>query len=98
MIDFEVKGLKIEVTCDNIKIHDSFKIKKKKDIKECVKEIIHKAPLYKSKRSVNSMVREWKAHNRFYNIGILKSKSGDCDLEAKQFFLIKLFYLIFGSF
>ena len=31
-------------------------------------------------RSFDSYVREWKAHNRLYKLGLFKSHTKDCDL------------------
>lgn len=66
MVEFQVNKLTVQVTPYNIKIIDSYKITNKKQMKEILKEIIEKAPLFKSKRSVRSMVREWKTHNKCY--------------------------------
>lgn len=98
MIDFEVKGLKIEVSPNNIKIYNSYKIKKKKEMKECITEILYKAPLYNTKRSINSLVREWRTHNIFYNRGWFLSHTKDCDLESNEKLYRRFFYYIIGRF
>lgn len=98
MIDFEVKGLQVQVSPFNIKIYDSWKIKKKKEMKECIIEILYKAPIYNTRRSVNSMVREWRTHNIFYNHGWLLSHTKDCDLESNEKLYRRFFYNIFGRF
>lgn len=98
MIEFEVKGLKIQSFPDNIKIIDSYKIKDKKLIKEAVIEILEKAPMYFSNRTVRSLVREWKAHNRLYEWGLFVSHTKDCDLEAKESLFKRFFYFFLGRF
>ena len=98
MIEFEVKGLLIKSFPDNIKIIDSYKLKNKKEIKEAVIEILEKAPMYLSNRTVNSLVREWRAHNILYNWGLFISHTKDCDLEAKESLFRRFFYFFLGRF
>lgn len=98
MIDFEVNGLKIEVTPTNIKIIDSWKITKRKVMKEMIKEILYKAPIYSTKRSIGSLVREWRSHNIMYNIGWFIRHTKDCDLESNEALYRRFIYFIMGRF
>lgn len=98
MIDFEVNKLKIEVTADNIKIIDSWKITKKKEMREMIEEILYKAPIYTTKRSVSSLVREWRSHNIMYNIGWFTRHTKDCDLESNEALYRRVIYFIMGRF
>ena len=98
MVEFEVKGLKVQVSPENIRIFDSYKIKTKKEIESFLKEVFEKAPIYKTKRTMGSLIREWKCHNRFYNKGLFISHTKDCDLESKEALYRKFFYFFFGRF
>lgn len=102
MVEFNVNCGKINLTIqaypDNIRIIDSYKINSKKEMKKVIIEVLEKAPLYRTKRSIKSFVREWKCHNRFYNHNILKFRTKDCDFEGRQALYKKIFYLILGGF
>lgn len=98
MVEFKVKGLDVKVFPDNIKIIDSYKIQKRKDIKEAIIEILDKSTLYYTKRSIGSLVREWRCHNRFYNMGLFVSHTKDCDLEAKEALYRRFVYFFLGRF
>ena len=39
---------------------------------------------YQSKRSLKSWIKEWKAHNRLYKLGLFRSHTVDCDLEENE--------------
>ena len=98
MIEFEVKGLNVQVSPENIKVVDSYKIKTKKEMKEFLLEVFKKATIYKTRRTMGSLLREWKCHNRFYKKGILISRTKDCDLESKEALYRRFFYFFFGRF
>lgn len=98
MVEFEIKGLNVQVFPNNIKIIDSYKIKTKKEMKEFLLEVFKKATIYKTRRTMGSLLREWKCHNRFYKKGILISRTKDCDLESKEALYRRFFYFFFGRF
>lgn len=98
MIEFQIDKLHIEVSPYNIKIVDSYKVDNKKYMKECIKKILYIAPIYQTKRSVGSLVREWRAHNVLYKRKWFVSHTKDCDLEAKENILKKIIYFILGIF
>lgn len=98
MVEFEVKGLNVQVSPENIRIVDSYKIKTKKEMENFLKEVFEKAPIYKTKRKMGSLIREWKCHNRFYNKGLFISHTKDCDLESNETLYRRFFYFFFGRF
>ena len=51
---------------------------------------------YRSKRSVESWIREWKAHNRLYRLGLFKEHTKDCDLEENEKWYRRLAYWVIG--
>lgn len=98
MLEFETGGVTVQATPNSIKIIDAYKIHKRKEITEVMRKILQIASIYKTKRSVNSLVNEWRCHNRCYNIGLFTSHTKDCDLESKQHLFMKIIYFIFGMF
>lgn len=98
MIEFEVKKLKVQVFPKNIKVIDSYKIETRKEMREFLTETLEKAPLYYKRRSINSLIREWKTHNRFYKLGLFVSHTKDCDFESDEALYRRLFYFFFGRF
>ena len=90
--------LKYEINSYNLKIIDSYLIKDKVKMEETLKTIFNSYPQFQSERDIKSFIREWKAHNFFYNLHILRYKTKDCDFEAKQKWNYKILYLIFGGF
>ena len=98
MLEFKIGGVVVQATPDSIKIIDSYKIHKRKEIKEAMCKILQIASIYKTKRSINSFVNEWRCHNRCYNIGLFMTHTKDCDLESKQHLFMKIIYFIFGMF
>ena len=98
MVEFEVKGLNVQVFPNNIKIIDSYKIKTKKEMKEFLLEVLKKATIYKTRRTMGSLLREWKCHNRFYDKGLFISHTKDCDLESNEALYRRFFYFFFGRF
>lgn len=81
---------------DNIRINDSYLIcddKDKKEIIDALKKAFMDCP-----RSKESMLREWKVHNAFYQRGWFMKSTKDVDLEYRQTFPIKLIYFIANMF
>lgn len=74
--------MNIIYTGNNTKVIDSYKLNDK-EIKEIVENIINerKKKGLKVTRSKESYIREIKAHNRLYKLGLFKSHTKDTDLE-----------------
>lgn len=80
---------------NNLNIENSYKIKKRYNMK-CV---LHDIEKYHGcsdvfKRSSNSLVEEWAAHNLLYNIGLFKSHTKDVDLNYPQNKMMSLIYKV----
>lgn len=97
MEKIKVLGVNIEYNSANVRILDPYKIKSK-TFMELILEIFKIRTGFVSKRSVNSWVREWKAHNRLYKLGLFKEHTIDCDLEENEKWYRLIAYLIIGSF
>lgn len=84
-----------KINSANIHINNSYLIDKPKDIVNIIsylKDICKNDVL--SKRSVNSLKREWIAHNNLYKLGYKRSRTQDVDLEYPQSFFYKVGYWI----
>lgn len=96
VVEYKGKVYKIHATKDNTTIVDSYQIKKYEDMKQFLLKA--RTALSKDysikKRSLNSMIREWRVHNLLYSFGILKERTGSVDLNIGQPWYIKALYFI----
>ena len=96
-------GNKITVTIDknNIHIHDSYKVKTTESMRFILQLVKYAAAnrgiVYK--RTVQSWLREWEAHNILYKWRIHRSSTQHTDLCEKEsgkrrfaYFMLSLFY------
>lgn len=83
MKEVTIGDIKIKYNEHNIKILNSYKIKDKYLMRFILNDFLA-ITKFKSKRSVNSWIREWKSHNRLYKLGLFKSHTTDCDLEENE--------------
>lgn len=60
-----------------------------------IKEL-RKARRYPVTRTTNSYVREWKGHNRLYNMGLFRNHTKDVDLEENISLWKELLWMILG--
>jgi len=96
MQDITIKGVKIQYDKTNVRIIDSYKVKEK-DMKDILFWFLFKTG-YESKRDIDSWLKEWKAHNRLYKLGLYRSHTVDCDLEEKEAWWRLFVYSIIGRF
>jgi len=47
-------------------------------------------------RSLKSYVREWRAHNRLYKLGLFKSHTKDVDLNVNESIFRRILYFFLG--
>ena len=85
------------VTENNIHIQYSYKMTSKSEMKEVLYAIQHKHPECNTfKRSYDSLIAEWRAHNRLYNWGIKRDHTADVDLNYPLKWYVELAYRIVG--
>lgn len=85
------------VTSNNIHIKDSYDIKKRSEMKEILYAIQYKRPdCNVFKRSYNSMISEWRTHNRLYRLGYKKNRTGSVDLNYPLKWYVEFAYKILG--
>ena len=81
------------VTPTNTHILDSCKVKSKEDMRQYLQAVRDEASpeMAICQRDLESMVREWRSHNLFYNFHVFRSRTKDVDLELKQAWYRELF-------
>lgn len=87
--------MNIEYNKKKTTIYDSYLMKNvSKEVKEIIKERKEKG--YKINRSLNSYIRETKAHNRLYKLGLFKKHTKNTDLEENIKLWKEIVYFIIG--
>ena len=98
--------MKIEVTKNNTHITDSYKVKNKGVMFSILMntriKYSNNSDLAIHKRTLDSMVREWRAHNFLYEIKYKRERTKDVDLDINEpwyrktgYFILSLLYNIF---
>ena len=87
--------VEIEYDAGNVRIVESWRVNNRKAMR-CILEYFREKTGYKSRRSIGSWVREWKAHNRMYRIGWFESHTRDCDLEELESWYRRVVYWFIG--
>lgn len=77
----------------NTHIVDSCLVKTKADMRHFLAQVRETAlPIMAiNQRDMESMVREWRSHNLFYQLHVFRSRTKDVDLELKQTWWRELF-------
>lgn len=87
--------MNIEYNKKKTTIYDSYLMKNvSKEVKEIIKERKEKG--YKTNRTLNSYIRETKAHNRLYKLGLFKNHTKNTDLEENIKLWKEITYFIIG--
>lgn len=91
-----IGGTIIEYDAANIRIIDSYKIRRKENMLEILIWFKLKTNFH-SKRTFDSWIREWKSHNRMYRLGMFRSHTKDCDLEENEKLYRRIIYWFLGG-
>lgn len=89
----------VTVTKDNIHIVDSYKIKKRKDMKlylSYLKNCGRYDYCEVFNRCMFDLVNEWMTHNNLYKIGYEPLRTRDCDLDYSQKWYYCILWFIGG--
>lgn len=95
MKEVEIDGVKIQYDSKNIHIVNSYLVNNKSKM-FTILILFKEVTKYKSKRTLKSWIREWKAHNRLYRVGLFRSHTRDCDLEENEKLHRLIVYQILG--
>lgn len=98
MAETKVRGLKINIYPQELKIFNSYQIKNKNKMKEIIEECLNRDEdeEYQIQRSINSMIKEWKGRNRLYRLRIFRKYTKDCGFKAKRSIWNKIGYFLLG--
>ena len=84
------------IFADRVKIFDAYLVPKARFESE-MNVIRYYHPTCRLwKRSIGSIRREWAAHNLAYNLGIMRDKTADADLDYEPKWYHKLAYGVVG--
>ena len=99
-IPFEGNLIQVEYNNSNIHIFNSYKIKRKRDMKRILMLIrcasFNRGIFYSQKEK--SWIRKWKAHNILYKLGIKKVSTQHTNLYENESKLRKFGYFILSLF
>jgi hypothetical protein len=99
-IPFEGNLIQVEYNSNNIHIFNSYKIKRKRDMKRILMLIryasFNRGIFYSRKEK--SWIREWKAHNVLYKLGIKKVSTRHTDLNENESIFRRFGYFILSLF
>ena len=100
-LKYKDKVIMYNMTKENVHIEDSYKIRNASEMKEILELIGSEALRYciPYERSINSWLREWKAHNYLYDMKYEVARTGSVDLNENEslirrigYFFLALFY------
>lgn len=96
ILNYDQFVLKVHISEECTTIEDSFRIESKKDMIKVIK-LIEDNSTYNDaiyKRTIKSIIREWRTHNLLYSLGIQQKRTRSVDLEINQSKLLKVLYAI----
>lgn len=97
MKKINICNVDIKYNKNKITIIDSYKIKDEVFMYSILYLFLMKTN-YRYKRSIDSWVSEWKAHNKLYNKGLFIIHTKDCDLCDNESIFRKIIYKILEVF
>lgn len=78
-----------------VSIEDSYKVTDEDDMYDILTKFVYETKYYRQ-RNIDSWIKEWKAHNRLYKLGLFRRHTKDCDLEENEKWWRLLAYEIIG--
>ena len=99
MGEFVVNGIRIKysVSADNVHIENSYRVKRVEDMRDILIRI-RASTMYQYKRTDDSWVNEWLAHNWLYSLEYEKERTGSVDLSEKESRWRRLAYNVIALF
>lgn len=92
--------LSYKLTADNLHIDDSYKIRKRKAMQTYLIYIYEYAvthdddySIYK-KRTIKSMIEEWRSHNLLYDLHLFRSRTKDVDINVPSKFWLFMYKVL----
>ena len=91
-----IQGYKIICSTTDMNIINSYQINDITQMKNILIEVLNTTKIYKTQRSMDSLLNEWISHNIFYKLNIYRKHTRDCNFESKQKISIKIIYFVFS--
>lgn len=91
------EGIDYTISPDNIHLESSFKVSKDDFESELVAMCERHPESQVWNRSIDSLKREWAAHNALHAMGIFREQTAHADLNWPQHWLIRLGYAVLGT-
>ena len=87
-------------TATNTHILDSATVRSKEDMRMFLEQVRSQSSpdMAVCRRDLESMVREWRSHNLFYQLHVFRSRTKDVDLELCQTWYRELFCRVVSFF
>lgn len=89
--------MQYKLTKNCLSIFDSYKVTKEKDMITFLTQIRYENP-YKQyiiwRRSIQSLVNEWKAHNLLYNLHLFRSHTQTVDLDDEPWYRRSIYWIL----
>ena len=86
-----------EVSSNNIQLKSSFEVSKEDFERELAAIRAEHPDSLVWNRSMESLKREWAAHNAFHALGLVRKQTADTDLNWPQPWLARVGYSIVGA-
>ena len=87
---YKGEPIMVELSCLNTHIEDSYRFKSRTDMKEILTAIRTRsfsADYAVNKLSLKRQIREWRAHNLLYSLGIARKRTKDVDLNENKWYV-----------
>lgn len=83
-METKVRGLKVFIDEKNIKIMNSYQIKKRKKMKIIIETILEKRKekYYKTNKTIHYYILKWKIMNILYSLHIFRKITSNCKFNA----------------
>ena len=86
-----------EVSSNNIKLKSSYEVSKDDFERELIALRERHPESQVWNRSIDSLKREWAAHNAFHALGLVRKQTADTDLNWPQAWYVRLGYAVAGA-
>ena len=89
-----IQGFDIYCSLTDMNIINSYKVSSIAKMKSILIEALDTTIIYKTNRTMNSLINEWIAHNILYKYNLYRKHTKDCNFESKQKIRVKIVYFI----
>ena len=97
-IHYNKFNISVEIYWDNTHIENSYRIKHRSDMRNILKLIRQETDFDMAikRLSLNSQIREWRAHNLLYILGIKRKHTKDVDLNNNPWYIRFVYAILSG--